>query len=70
MRIYEELFIVKPDVPEEEIDQLIEQRQRSIERRQAEILRLQGEILHPVSDIAGWMTVRRTVTPMHITSYN
>ena len=25
MRIYEELFIVKPDVPEEEIDQLIEQ---------------------------------------------
>src|SRR5712692_3571106 len=25
MRIYEELFIVKPDVPEEEVDQLIEQ---------------------------------------------
>ena len=25
MRIYEELFILRPDVPEEEIDQLIEQ---------------------------------------------
>jgi len=25
MRIYEELFIVKPDTPEEEIDQFIEQ---------------------------------------------
>ena len=25
MRIYEELFIVKPDAPEEEIDQIIEQ---------------------------------------------
>ncbi len=25
MRIYEELFIVRPDMPEEEIDQLIEQ---------------------------------------------
>src|SRR6267142_6739977 len=25
MRIYEELFIVKPDAPEEEIDQFIEQ---------------------------------------------
>ena len=25
MRIYEELFIIKPDAPEEEIDQLIEQ---------------------------------------------
>src|SRR5690349_13030253 len=25
MRIYEELFIVKPDVPEEEVDQFIEQ---------------------------------------------
>ena len=25
MRIYEELFIVRPDAPEEEIDQLIEQ---------------------------------------------
>jgi small subunit ribosomal protein S6 len=25
MRIYEELFIVKPDVPEEEIDQFVEQ---------------------------------------------
>lgn len=27
MRIYEELFIVKPDAPEEEIDQFIEQMQ-------------------------------------------
>src|SRR5215468_4901999 len=25
MRIYEELFIIRPDMPEEEIDQLIEQ---------------------------------------------
>ena len=25
MRIYEELFIVKPDAPEEEVDQFIEQ---------------------------------------------
>ena len=25
MRIYEELFIVKPDVPEEEVDQFVEQ---------------------------------------------
>ena len=25
MRIYEELFIVKPDAPDEEVDQLIEQ---------------------------------------------
>ena len=25
MRIYEELFIVKPDAPEEEVDQFVEQ---------------------------------------------
>ncbi|HOK44544.1 MAG TPA: 30S ribosomal protein S6 [Bryobacteraceae bacterium] len=30
MRIYEELFIVRPDVPEEEIDQLIEQTKQVI----------------------------------------
>ena len=30
MRIYEELFIVRPDAPEEEIDQLIEQLTTSI----------------------------------------
>jgi len=30
MRIYEELFIVRPDAPEEEIDQLIEQLTASI----------------------------------------
>ncbi len=30
MRIYEELFIVRPDVPEEEIDQLIEQTKQLI----------------------------------------
>jgi small subunit ribosomal protein S6 len=30
MRIYEELFIVKPDAPEEEVDQVIEQVQQVI----------------------------------------
>ncbi len=30
MRIYEELFIVKPDAPEEEVDQFVEQLQTSL----------------------------------------
>jgi ribosomal protein S6 len=29
MRIYEELFIVKPDAPEEEVDQFVESCERS-----------------------------------------
>ena len=33
MRIYEELFIIKPDAPEEEVDPFIEQMRTSVDHR-------------------------------------